>query len=145
MQGAIQVLWFVFSYLLMCVEDFTPIRGKITTETNKTTAERVIPPYNGFGSDEDSLSNCLSLLPRPPKRDFSRFMELDKAGYEGHVLRFLARLQQTRPDPTGLNEHRKFIICYFLADGTVSVYEQSSRTGMYAICMLLLLSLRLWV
>jgi len=96
------------------------------------TTERVIPPYNGFGSDEDSLSNCLSLLPRPPKRDFARFMTLDKAGYDGHVLRFLAKLQPTGPDPTGpdptgLNEQRRFIISFFLADGTVCVFEQSTK------------------
>ena len=89
--------------------------------------ERIIPPYNGFGSDEDSLTNCLSLLPRPPKRDFARFMTLDKAGYDGHVLRFLAKLQSTGPDPTGVAEQRRFIISYFLADGTVCVFEQSTK------------------
>ena len=59
-------------------------------------------------------------------------MTLDKAGYDGHVLRFLAKLQHTGPDPTGLAEQRRFIICYFLADGTVSVFEQSTKNvGMY--------------
>ena len=39
---------------------------------------RVMPPYNGFGSEEDSLCNCLSLIPKPPKRDFIKFMEKDR-------------------------------------------------------------------
>jgi hypothetical protein len=28
------------------------------------------PPYNGWGSEEDSLCSCMGLLPKPPKRDF---------------------------------------------------------------------------
>ena len=89
----------------------------------------MIPPSNGFGADEDSLGNCLSLIPKPPKRDFARFMELDRSGLDGHVLRFLARLELSGPDPTGTAEQRRFIICYFLADATVSVFEQSSRNA----------------
>ena len=27
-----------------------------------------LPPPNGFGSDEDSLSNCTHLIPKPPKK-----------------------------------------------------------------------------
>jgi len=117
-------------YFASCTADFTPIRSKMSSEADATatTTERVIPPCNGFGSDEDSLGNCLSLLPRPPKRDFSRFMQLDKAGYDTHVLRFLAKLDSTAPDTTdGLNDLRRFIISYFLADGTVSVFEQSTK------------------
>jgi len=104
------------------------------SQDDRTTTERVVPAYNGFGSDEDSLSNCLSLLPKPPRRDFARFMELDKVGYDCHVLRFLARLVSTSPDPTGLNEQRRFIISYFLADGTVSVFEQSTKS--VGVCIL---------
>lgn len=36
---------------------------------------RQVPPYNGFGSEEDSLCSCMALLPKPPKRDFIKFME----------------------------------------------------------------------
>ncbi len=28
---------------------------------------RTLPPYNGFGSFEDSAQNCISLLPQQPK------------------------------------------------------------------------------
>jgi len=113
------------------IADFTPVVGKMTTALGdrSTSTERIIPPYNGFGSDDDSLGNCLSLIPKPPRRNFAQFMELDKAGYDGHVLRFLARLQQAGPDPTGVAEQRRFIVCYFLADGTVSVFEQSAKNA----------------
>lgn len=39
---------------------------------------REIPPYNGFGSEEDSLATCLSLRPKPTRRDFKKFMEKDR-------------------------------------------------------------------
>ena len=43
---------------------------------------REVPPYEGFqiGSEEDSLANCLNLIPKPPKRDFIKFMEKDRLG-----------------------------------------------------------------
>lgn len=37
-----------------------------------------MPPYNGFGSEEDSLSSCQSLLPKAPQKDFRKFMEKDR-------------------------------------------------------------------
>ncbi len=48
---------------------------------------QVIPPYNGFGSLEDSLQNCLSLIPEPPKKDVIKLLENDNK-----VLRYVARL-----------------------------------------------------
>lgn len=44
-----------------------------------------IPPYNHFGSLEDSLQSCLSLVPQPPKKDFIKMLENDHK-----VLRFEA-------------------------------------------------------
>jgi len=40
-----------------------------------------MPPYNGFGSEEDSLASCLSLRPKPPRRDFKKFMEKDRCEF----------------------------------------------------------------
>ena len=48
---------------------------------------QVIPPYNGFGSLEDTLQSCLSLIPQPPKKDFIRMLENDNK-----VLRYSAVL-----------------------------------------------------
>lgn len=36
---------------------------------------QVIPPYNGFGVLEDSLQNCFSLLPKPPRKDITKMLE----------------------------------------------------------------------
>ena len=46
-----------------------------------------IPPYNGFGSLEDSLQNCHSLIPQPPKKDFIKMLENDHK-----VLRYEAKM-----------------------------------------------------
>jgi hypothetical protein len=40
--------------------------------------ERQYPPYNGFGSEEDSLSSCKKMIPEPPKKDFIKWMGYDK-------------------------------------------------------------------
>lgn len=34
-----------------------------------------VPPYNGFGSLEDSLQNCLYLIPEPPKKNVLKMLE----------------------------------------------------------------------
>ena len=46
---------------------------------------QALPPYNGFGSYEDSLQSCLSLVPQPPKKDFIKMLENDHK-----ILRFEA-------------------------------------------------------
>lgn len=46
-----------------------------------------IAPYTGFGTEEDSLTSCEGLEPRAPQRDFHKFMERDRDGFESHVLR----------------------------------------------------------
>ena len=50
----------------------------------------MIPPYNGFGSLEDTLQSCLSLIPQPPKKDFIRMLENDNK-----VLRYSAVMVRT--------------------------------------------------
>ena len=39
---------------------------------------REVPPYTGFGTEEDSLTSCQGLEPRPPERDFYKFMHKDR-------------------------------------------------------------------
>jgi len=31
-----------------------------------------VPPYNGFGSEEDSLGSVYSLQPKPPRKDINK-------------------------------------------------------------------------
>lgn len=37
----------------------------------------MIPPYNGYGFLEDSLQNCFSLFPKPPRKDVIKMLEND--------------------------------------------------------------------
>ena len=37
-----------------------------------------VPPYSGLGTEEDSLTSCNGLEPRPPQRDFYKFMNKDR-------------------------------------------------------------------
>ena len=62
-------------YNLPSTEEFNSITYKSDPASNKS---KEIPPYNGFGSEEDSLCNCLNLIPKPPRRDFIKFMEKDR-------------------------------------------------------------------
>jgi len=86
---------------------------------------REFPPYNGFGSEEDSLCSCMGLLPKPPRRDFIKFMEKDRRGLDSNVLRFLARMDTDKP----IDKDRRFIISYFLSDDTILVFEPPVRNS----------------
>ena len=67
----------MFNLLFCYIEKFTPID---VPQPRIPEVPREIPPYEGFqiGSEEDSLANCLNLIPKPPKRDFIKFMERDR-------------------------------------------------------------------
>jgi len=86
---------------------------------------REMPPFNGFGSEEDSLCSCKGLLPKPPKKDFIKFMEKDRRGLDSNVLRFLARMDTKKP----IDMDRRFIISYYLSDDTVLVFEPPVRNS----------------
>ncbi|XP_063967600.1 EF-hand domain-containing family member C2-like [Lytechinus pictus] len=88
-------------------------------------SKREWPPYTGFGSEEDSLCSCMGLLPKPPRRDFIKFMEKDRHGLDSNVLRFVARLDTTKP----IDVDRRFIISYFLSDDTIAVFEPPERNS----------------
>uniref|UniRef100_A0A8D0GMK5 EF-hand domain-containing family member C2 n=1 Tax=Sphenodon punctatus TaxID=8508 RepID=A0A8D0GMK5_SPHPU len=102
------------------VQDFTSIPYKAPSPAK---VEKIFPPYTGFGSEEDSLCSCLGLLPKPPQKDFKKFMEKDRQGLESNMLRFLAKLLTNDP----IDKDRKFVISYFLSDDTISVFEPPQR------------------
>lgn len=78
-----------------------------------------IPPYNGFGDEEDSLSNVNRLKPKPPKKDYFKWVDNQMQ------LRFDALMVTQKPEDVG----RKFIITLFLNDDTVMVYEPQVRNS----------------
>jgi len=79
-----------------------------------------IPPYNGFGSLEDTVQNCLSLIAQPPKKDFIKMLENDNK-----TLRYAASMVPIRPE----DKTRRFIINYRLADDMISIYEPPIRNS----------------
>ncbi|XP_076857478.1 EF-hand domain-containing family member C2 [Brachyhypopomus gauderio] len=104
------------------IEDFTPVRYKAPPPA---TTARQVPPYTGFGSEEDSLCSCQGLQPNPPQKDFRKLMEKDRQGLESNVLRFVGKMQTDDP----VNKQRTFIISFYLSDDTVSVFEPTQRNS----------------
>jgi hypothetical protein len=109
-----------FYYQNMGVTDFTPLKEEQVFEPKSQYPRMEIPPYNGYGTLEDSLQNCLYLVPEPPKKDYIKLME-----NEHKVLRYEAVLETSSVEDQG----RKFIISYRLSDDTVGVYEPPMRNS----------------
>jgi len=80
----------------------------------------IIPPYNGFGDEEDSLGNVMRLIPKQPHKDYFKYIDNDKI-----ILRFLAKLN-TKVVEDG---DRRFLISFFLADDSIQVYEIQNRNS----------------
>jgi hypothetical protein len=78
------------------------------------------PPYNGYGSVEDSLGSCKYLVLKPPKKDFMKALE-----NEHKVLRFVARIESKYPE----DRDRRFVLTYLLADDTMSIFEPPQRNA----------------
>ncbi|XP_053295200.1 EF-hand domain-containing family member C2 [Pleuronectes platessa] len=102
------------------IEDVPPIQPRAPPAI---TPPRLMPPYNGFGSEEDSLSFCRGLLPKPPQKDFQKFMEKDRL--DEKVMTFHAKIVTTDP----IVSERLFIVSYFLIDDTINVYEPIQRNS----------------
>ncbi|KAH7619155.1 hypothetical protein Ndes2526B_g06108 [Nannochloris sp. 'desiccata'] len=86
--------------------------------------EKELPPYNGYGDPDDSAYNCKRLIPAAPKTRQRQLPE-DLAATNFAALRFTARLIE-RPRQQNLPEEsleRRFVVSFFLSDGTISVYE----------------------
>jgi hypothetical protein len=86
--------------------------------------EKELPPYNGYGDPDDSAYNCNRLIPAAPKPRQRQLPE-DLAAINCAALRFTARLIE-RPRQHSLPEEsleRRFVVSFFLSDGTISVYE----------------------
>jgi len=88
--------------------------------SKKAAIQANLPPYNGFGSLEDSMQNCLSLVHKPPKKDFIKMLENDNK-----VLRYEAKLESSRNE----DKDRRFIISYRLADDMISIFEPQQRNS----------------
>ena len=84
----------------------------------KVEVKKEIPPYNGFGSPQDSKQNCLSLIAQPPKKDVMKMLENDLK-----ILRYAVVMDSPHPE----DKNRKFIISYSLAKDEMQIYEPHQR------------------
>ncbi|KAL8173091.1 UNVERIFIED_CONTAM: EF-hand domain-containing protein 1 [Gekko kuhli] len=99
------------------IDDFQPVDIKMRPPEEVT---QVIPPYNGYGFIEDSLQNCFSLIPKPPKKDIIKMLENDR-----QVLRFAVKMES----PNKEDRKRRFILSYCLATDMMSIYEPPIRNS----------------
>eukprot|EP01042_Synura_sphagnicola_P001559 gene1559-1806_t len=78
---------------------------------------RVVPPHNGFGSEEDSLQSCVGPLSNTaaPRKKFG----------ENKILSFVAELVTSNPEDVD----RRFVITFFVTDGTIKVHEIPARNS----------------
>ncbi|XP_061649237.1 EF-hand domain-containing family member C2 [Phyllopteryx taeniolatus] len=104
------------------IEHFEPVRYKSPAAPEPPGP---VPPYNGFGSEEDSLGSCRRLPPKPPRKDLLKFLQYDRCGLESHVLKFYAKMVSGSQADSG----REFIVCFYLSDDTIGVFERSRKNS----------------
>jgi len=96
-------------------------------EPAQSVPEVAIPPYNGFGNEEDSVENCKHLVPQPPKKDFHKAMNNAPVGSDMKTLRFNAKMVTN--SELDQNKDRRFIVRFYLSDDTVEVFEPPIRNS----------------
>eukprot|EP01015_Nassula_variabilis_P010660 TRINITY_DN1860_c0_g1_i4.p1 TRINITY_DN1860_c0_g1~~TRINITY_DN1860_c0_g1_i4.p1 ORF type:complete len:571 (+),score=145.12 TRINITY_DN1860_c0_g1_i4:66-1778(+) len=79
-----------------------------------------IPPYNGYGTEEDSLGSVKGLQPKPPKKDFKKMFTSDQ-----FILRFESRLVSENRE----ENNRMFILSFFCGDDTIQVFTETERNS----------------
>ena len=80
-----------------------------------------IPPYNGYGTEEDSLLNVKYLNFQYKVHEHY----VDKFKRDKHILRFLAKLISPFPS----DEERKFLLSFYCRDEAIQVYEIADRNS----------------
>ena len=78
------------------------------------------PPYNGYGDEDDSLGSWKNLVLKPPKKNVKQYIENN-----GAMLKYRMKMESSNP----ANEVRRFVLTYYLADDTVSIFEPAQRNS----------------
>lgn len=94
--------------------------GSVKMPEAPEPTERQIPPYNGFGNEVDTLGYIYDLIPKKPKGDFFKSVDNDKK-----ILRYTARFNTRVPEDID----RRFIISFYLADDSISIYEPAVKNS----------------
>ncbi|ODM96665.1 EF-hand domain-containing family member C2 [Orchesella cincta] len=95
------------------VQDFTPLT---LNEPKRTYPKPVPPPYNGWGTEEDSLQSWKSVELKPLNKDYRKYAEKER-----DILRFEAKFYKALQK---VNQSRRFIIQYFMSDDTIMISEK---------------------
>jgi hypothetical protein len=108
----------------MCESDFATID---VSKPQEALPENRIPPHEGLaiGSEEDSLQNCISLIPKAPRKDIAKEFANDNC-----VLQFIARMVPVSASARNVDEFdasRSFVVSYYAADDTISIFERASK------------------
>ena len=110
---------FTFAYY---EREFEPLGPPIKIDDGSLPPDLLqmdIPPYNGFGSEEDSLRSVYSIRPKKPTRDLSAADDC------GKVLRFSIKMAHARSE----DRARVFILQYYVVDDTLSIRETVLRNS----------------
>lgn len=107
------------------LEEFIPIKKPVDPRWSPVEVEKSLPPYNGWGSIEDSESSCrlISQL-KPGKRTTKTILQQNNI-----KLRFKAQLL----DKTDEDSRREFILTYHLDDDTISVFEKRKLGSAFSV------------
>jgi hypothetical protein len=81
----------------------------------------VAPPYNGYGTEEDSLQNWAHILLRPAKKDIAKLARED-----GKVMRFSAVFYGSLAPE---DEAREFVVNYYRATDEIEIVEVQVRNS----------------
>ena len=107
--------------------DFTPLDP--VREVKEEKHVREMPPFNGYGTEEDSIGNCRNVIPKAPQRDFVKFMAHDRRGLDGQVIRFTVKLVTD----VAVDKDRRFILSFYRTDDTLDIFEPPVRNSGWSI------------
>lgn len=94
------------------------IEPNLTEEYKKI--DYVPPPHINFGTPEDTLAGCLSVVAKIPKKDVAR-----QVLNFGKKLRYSMIMDAVHPE----DENRDFILEYNLSDGSIQISENEKRNS----------------
>ncbi|XP_050437569.1 EF-hand domain-containing protein 1-like isoform X2 [Adelges cooleyi] len=98
-----------------------PIRVVEPKDNHLTHEEKAIPPYTGIGDPDDTMQNCLSLTPKPPKKvDFVRYVL-----NAGKKLRYKLKMSSVREE----DRHRDFIMTFCLGNSQMAIQEMGNKNS----------------
>ena len=94
--------------------------GPVPIPSPQETDNVRIPAHDGIGSEEDSLGYVYRLIPKPPNKDYFKFIDNSSM-----ILRWIVRFN----NPTPEDVDRRFILSYFLNDDTLQIQERPQRNS----------------